>query len=126
MPPDETLTLVVERTKRPLARTTKVARTFWTRAKGLLGRSGLPPGEALMFPGCHAVHTMGMRFPIDLVFVDKDWRVVALQPMVRPGRFMVGPVRGAWGVVEMASGTVAENGLEVGDQLQPFPNGYKG
>jgi len=106
----------VERTQGLLASRATLARTPWARLVGLLGRRELPDGEALVFERCRAIHTVGMRFPIDMVFVDRGWRVVAVRQAVGPGR-LVGPIGRAWGVVELAAGSAARAGLETGDQL---------
>ncbi len=108
-------TILVERTHIPLATRATAARTLGERLKGLLGRERLPEGEALIFPGCSSIHTIGMRFPIDAIFVDRDWRVVALHS-VRPWRVVL-PVRKAWGVVETPPGTIAQAQVAVGDRL---------
>lgn len=108
-------TILVERTRVPLATRATVARTLGERLKGLLGRERLPAGEALIFPSCRSIHTIGMRFPIDAIFVDREWRVVALNA-VPPARILL-PVRRAWGVVETPSGTIAQTQVAVGDQL---------
>ena len=109
--------LVDAATGTPVAAEVALARSFWSRLVGLLGRTGLAPQAGMVFERCQAVHTMGMRFPIDLVFVDRAWRVVHLRSRVIPGRF-VGPVRKAWGVVELAPGTISRTGLQEGDQLR--------
>ena len=101
----------------PLASRAVTATTFAARLKGLLGRPGLPEGEAMIFERCRSIHTIGMRFRIDAVFVDRAWHVVALRCDLGPGQ-VVAPVRGAWGVIETASGMVARLGLQVGDQLR--------
>lgn len=93
-----------------------LASTWASRTIGLLGRETLPEEEALVFPGCHSIHTVGMRFPIDVMFVDRGWRVVALREALPPGR-VLWPVWGAWGVVEMAQGSLSKLGLAVGDEL---------
>ena len=113
--------IVVLRTQRPLARRAEIARSVLQRMVGLLGRSMLEESEALIFPACRSIHTWGMRFPIDVIFVDRAWRVVALRPKLSPGR-LVFPVWKAWGVVEMAPGTLEKIPLEVGDQLNLLPN----
>ena len=110
-------TLVLERTRRPFVHHAAVARTPWSRIKGLLGRTGLQDDEALILPHCRSIHMLGMRFPIDAVFVDRTWRVVALRKRLMPGR-IVPPVWKAWAVVEAAAGTIERAGLLVGDQLQ--------
>ena len=62
--------LVNARTEQPVAVALEVADTRATRRRGLLGRDGLAAGSALMLTPCNAVHTVGMRFAIDIVFVD--------------------------------------------------------
>ena len=109
--------IAVERTRAPLARRAHVARTLGARLTGLLGRESLPEGDALVFPACRSIHTFGMRFPIDVVFIDRRWRVVALRPFLGPSR-LVPPQWRAWGVVETAAGSITRAGLMVGDQLR--------
>ncbi|MBI4322862.1 MAG: DUF192 domain-containing protein [Candidatus Omnitrophica bacterium] len=99
-----------------VAQRAQAARGLLARMVGLLGRDALPAGEAMVFPWCNSIHTVGMRFPIDAIFVDQQWQVVSWRSGVRPWR-VVWPVRGAWGVVEMAQGTLDRLGLKVGDQL---------
>ena len=115
------LRILVQGRDLPLASRAVKATSFVARLKGLLGRSGLPEGEALIFERCRSIHTIGMRFPIDVVFVDRGWNVVALHCNLGPGR-LIAPVRGAWGVVETASGRAAQTGLRVGDRLDVVTN----
>ena len=110
-------TLILARTQRPLASKVTLARTWTARLVGLLGRRALAEDEAMVFPRCRAIHTLGMRFPIDAVFVDRDWQVVAVREGLTPWHLVL-PVWGAWGVVEMACGTLARAGLQVGDELK--------
>lgn len=109
--------VTVTRTQQTLASKATVARTFPARLQGLLGRPGLSDGEAMIFPQCNAIHTLGMRFPIDVLFVDRAFRVVAVRSHLQPWR-LAGPVPGAWAVVETACGTLARLGVQVGDELQ--------
>ena len=118
---EEMFQLMVQRTGRPLASKARMALDPISRVKGLLGRDSLPEDEALVFPECHSIHTIGMRFPIDAIFVDRLWRVVALRPRLEPGR-LVFPVWRAWGVVEMAQGALERFPLQVGDQLNLLPS----
>lgn len=106
----------VARTRLPLALRARVARTWRERMVGLLEHARLGEGEALIFPRCHSIHTVGMRFTIDAVFVDEDWRVVALHDALAPGR-LIAPIWRAWGVVETAEGSSQRCGLLVGDLL---------
>ncbi len=104
-----------------LATDAHLAKGAWARAKGLLGRRGLNPGEALIFAECRSIHTVGMRFAIDVVFIDAEWRVVALWPEMRPWR-MTPPIWKAWGVIELEPGTITRAGLRVGDRLSLAPS----
>src|ERR687894_791859 len=92
-----------------------VADTPTSRLRGLLGRSELRPGEGLLLRPASAIHTCFMRFPIDAVFLDRDWRVVGISGDVRPWR--AASSRGAKAVLELAAGESARLRLAPGDQL---------
>lgn len=119
----QVLRLSVERSGTVLAERAEVAASLLSRMVGLLGRPGLAPGEALVIPRCQSIHMCGMRFPIDAVFVDRAWRVVAHYEDLRPWR-LTRLVRSAWAVIELPAGTVRKAGLERGDQLhvRPMPD----
>jgi len=72
----------------------------------LLPRRGAGPG--LLLPGCRGVHTFGMRFALDLVFLDRNLRAVSLRRAVPPGRFAF--ERGAQSVLELPAGDAASHG----------------
>ncbi len=95
------------------------------RMRGLLGRDGLPQGCALLLDPCGAVHTVGMRFTLDLLFLDARWRVVRVVTGVRSGRWFVWGGWRARRVVELASGWLDTSGLS-GTQLvygaSPLPH----
>ncbi len=79
-----------------------VARTAGQRLLGLMGLRAMPPGSALLFPGCDSVHTAWMRMAIDVVFLDADGRVLAVRHRLRPWR--VARFRGAVAVLECPAG----------------------
>ena len=87
------------------------------RARGLLGRSSLPAGQAMWLAPCRSIHTVGMRFPIDVVFLDRDARVVTIHQGVPPFRLTWGGWR-ARGVLEFAAGEVARLRITPGQQLR--------
>jgi uncharacterized protein len=92
----------------------EVARTRRDRARGLLGRDGID--GAIYLAPCRSVHTLRMRFPIDVAFVD-DQMVVRRVLRLRPGR-VARPCLRAHGVVEAEAGSFASWGLTVGDVLE--------
>ena len=95
----------------------EVATTAWERARGLLGRSALPPGTAMWLAPCRSIHTVGMQFAIDIVFVDRAGRITALRERVRPFRLVWGGWR-ARGALEFAAGEVARLRLTGGEPLR--------
>lgn len=99
-----------------LASEARAARGFWRRFVGLLGRSHLPAGEALVFDPCNSVHTAFMRFPIDVLYVDRSHQVVKAISELKPFRAS-GVLRPTCSVIELPSGTIANTGTAPGDQL---------
>jgi uncharacterized protein len=103
-----------------LASRAAVADGFFTRLRGLLGRDGLEAGEGLVIVPCSSVHMVGMRFPLDILHLDKAGRVVRALPDLRPGQ--LGPL--VWRshlAIELPAGTIAATGTEVGDQVELEP-----
>jgi uncharacterized membrane protein (UPF0127 family) len=86
-----------------------------TRNKGLLGRTGLPDGRALVIAPCNGVHTFFMKFTIDVVFVARDGTVRRIARGLRPWRIALSPR--SFAVIEMAAGAAARAGVNVGDRL---------
>ena len=84
--------------------------------RGLLGRDGLGQGEGLLIKPCGSVHTFFMRFPIDVVFLDRELSVLAVRPEVRPWR--TAGTRGAKVVLELAAAEAARLGIEPGMRLR--------
>jgi uncharacterized membrane protein (UPF0127 family) len=111
--------LMNARTRAPVADAVELAVTRRSRRRGLLGRDGLDAGAALLLEPCAAVHTAFMRFPIDLVFVDRDGRAVKIVKDVPPWRIALSP--GARAVIEMAGGSLRRVDLLLGDRLYVLP-----
>lgn len=90
--------------------------------RGLLGRSGLGAGEGMLFPHTGSVHTMFMRFPIDVVFLDAELRVLSVREAVPAWRAV--KERGAKWTLELGAGEAARAGIEPGAVLvRPDPGG---
>ena len=79
-----------------------VAQTRWQRFRGLAWRRAPPDGWALLFPRCRSVHTFGMRFPIDVVFLDRHGWPIDIRRAVRPWRVVAN--RTAAAVLELKAG----------------------
>ena len=98
-----------------LADRVEVADRWWSRARGLLGRK-LRDGDGLLIRPCRAVHMLGMTYPIDVLFLDADHRVVAMYPGLRPAR-VTGYHQGAAMALALPAGVVERTGTRVGDRL---------
>jgi uncharacterized membrane protein (UPF0127 family) len=83
--------------------------------RGLLGRRELPNGEGILLKPASSIHMAFMRFPIDAVFLDGDFRVVKVASDLRPWRAAAS--RKARAVLEIAAGEAARRGLTTGDRL---------
>lgn len=89
-----------------------VAATMLARMRGLLGRPALRSHEGFLLRPCNLVHTLGMRYPIDLVFLDRGGRVLKVSDAVMPG--MASGHFPASCVLELAAGTAARSGIVAG------------
>jgi len=99
-----------------VARSVEHAKNMWARSRGLLGRKGLAPGEGLLLDPCSGIHTFGMAFPIDAVFLNRAGEVVHLVRSMSPFR-MSRYVFSARTVLELRAGTIQESEIRVGDRL---------
>jgi uncharacterized membrane protein (UPF0127 family) len=94
-----------------------VAKNLFARMKGLLGRKSLGPDTAMIIDPCSSIHTLGMRFAIDVIFLDSKNTITAIAPQVQPGRFWVSGGWRARRVVESEAGLLPLSSLHVGDSL---------
>jgi hypothetical protein len=102
-----------------LAAKAETAGTAKTRNKGLLGRAGLLPGEALWIAPCESVHTFFMKFPIDLVYIDRQKKVKKVRSNVGPWRLSA--CLSAHSIIELPAGVVQATRTAPGDQLEFSP-----
>ncbi len=94
-----------------------VANRPWLRMRGLIGRSGLGKGEGLLLMGTQGIHTVGMRFAIDVLFLNADGWVIHSIHALKP--FRVSPfIRNSTMVLELPAGILHETGTQVGDWLK--------
>lgn len=94
-----------------------IARDFFSRFLGLMGRRGLPGDEGVLFPKCNSVHTFFMRFPIDVVMLDGENRVVEVVESMPAWRLLL-PRSKAKHVIELTARRSKEIGIVPGVTLE--------
>ena len=100
-----------------LADKAKMANTFFSRLVGLLNRNSLRKGEALILRPSNCIHSLFMRFRIDVIFLDKADKVVALLPAFKP--FRLSPIYfNAHLVLELPEGTIQLTSTQAGDTIK--------
>jgi uncharacterized protein len=111
---------VLNRTRQTyLATSLAVADGHWSRLRGLIGTTAtqFADGRGLWITPCKGVHTLGMSFPIDVVYLDPQRTVVHLERNLQPWRFA--PIRiQATSVLELPKNTLDTTGTTVGDELE--------
>lgn len=100
----------------PIVQQGRVANTFWARMKGLMGVRDLPPGDGLLLAPANSIHTHFMAIPIDVLYVRPDGQVIDMDQELRPWRF-ARIRRHARYVIELPAGTIAAQGIAVGDTV---------
>jgi uncharacterized membrane protein (UPF0127 family) len=98
-----------------LAEAAEVADTPATRRTGLLKHSRLDPGQGLWIVPCEAVHSFGMKFAIDVVYLDRKKKVRKTRPRMVPRR--ISGCLLAHSVLELPVGVIEASGTQAGDQL---------
>jgi uncharacterized membrane protein (UPF0127 family) len=98
-----------------LADRAEIADTSAKRRTGLLKYTGLAPGEGLWIAPCEGVHTFGMKFPIDVIFLNRKRKILKIRPNMVHGRISFS-LR-AHSVLELPAGRLGETGTVAGDQL---------
>lgn len=94
-----------------IADNVKVAQNFFTRSFGLLLRKSISDGEGLIIKPCCSIHTFFMKFPIDVLFIERNGKIEALYQNVQPWRIL--PIHlNSHFVIELASGTICAKNIE--------------
>ena len=110
------LALMREGAAVPLASRVEIAVSRRDRRRGLLGRLRLDANAALVLVPCAAVHTACMKFPIDVIFMNKEGRAVHIVSRLQPWRVAMSAA--AYGVIELAAGSVEKHDVRVGDLIR--------
>ncbi len=100
----------------PLITQGRLADTFWLRLRGLLGAAPLQKEEGLILVGEKSIHTLFMKFPIDVVYVNKNYQVIRTATNMVPYRLGPFVAQSAY-VLEMPVGVIANTATRAGDQL---------
>jgi uncharacterized membrane protein (UPF0127 family) len=94
----------------------EIADTLWKRSIGLIGRRSLGSGTGMWIAPCNGIHTLCMRFPIDVIFLNEAGEVMHLAPNLKPWR-ICGPFRMACVVIELPAGAISNSGIKLGTRL---------
>ena len=114
---DTTLRIYNRARNRLLVSEGRAARSFWARLRGLLGRPPLQPEQGLWIAPCNWVHTLGMGFPIDILYLDREGKVLQAVSEMHPN--CIGPlVWRASSAVELPAGAIEDTETRVGDRLE--------
>jgi hypothetical protein len=103
-----------------LADRARLADSWWGRFRGLLGTDRLAAGDGLILRPCRSIHMFGMRYPIDVAFIDRDGLVVATYAALPPGRW-TSVHRTAAAALELPAGTLSDAATSPGDHLDIAP-----
>ena len=104
-------------TKEEIALNLVIADNIFSRMKGLLGKIAMPDGEAIWIKPCNGIHTFGMKFPIDVVFLNREYCVVAVRKNLKPNR-IVPIIFNASSVIELPSGIIDRTSTKIGDTVE--------
>jgi uncharacterized membrane protein (UPF0127 family) len=110
------LQIINQRNGIQVATGAQMAQTWKQRLVGLLAHKELRQGQGMWLSPCKSVHTIGMRFPIDVIFLDKNNRIKKLDQAVKPYRICLAK-KGAYSVLEVPAGTISKTELKRGDKL---------
>lgn len=99
-----------------IAKNVSIADSFFKRLKGLLLRNGMEKCEGLLLKPCKQVHSIGMKFCFDIVFLDKENKIIYLIEHMKPGK--VSPlIKKCCSVLELGSGAIKEKNMIIGKQI---------
>ena len=104
-------------TEKEIAANVMAATSILKRMNGLLGMDTLAKGEALLIKPCKGIHTIGMKFVIDVIFLDKDNNIIAMKKYMKPNCFTPIYLR-AVSALELPAGTIDSTSMNIGDRIK--------
>jgi hypothetical protein len=115
------MNIIIENTEEVIAERAKIARSFYQRLKGLMFKNNLLYNEALIILNCDSIHTCFMNFNIDVIFVDKEWKVLRIFDNVKPWRFIL-KIENAKAVIELQGNMLKDKGINIkqGEKLKIY------
>lgn len=119
MPERLNLTLINKSTKEVISSRAVIAGSFFSRLMGLMFKKSMDAESALVFYRAVSIHTFFMRFPIDVLFLDKESRIVKIYEALKPWRLVICPR--AFAAIELAPHKSREKSLKAGDILELKP-----
>jgi len=102
-----------------IADNVRLAKSFRERLLGLMGMKKLESGSGLWLNPCNGIHTFGMRFPIDVVVLDRGNAVMALVTGLKPNRVLL-PIRAGHSTLELPAGSIKGIRLPATLAFEPF------
>lgn len=94
----------------------EIANTFFSRFWGLMGKKNLDLASGILFPNCNSIHTFFMKFPIDVILLSREGRVVEIREAVNPWGLLL-PVKQASHVIELSALSAKNLGIFPGEKL---------
>ncbi len=94
-----------------------IAQDYKSRSIGLLNRQNLSENEAMLIKPCSSIHTFFMKFPIDVLFLSKEGRVVKIRHSLKPWR-LSGCLLGCFMVLELQSGKLTKTTITIGNLVE--------
>ena len=94
----------------------EVADSFCNRLRGLMGRKSMEEGHGLLIAPCSSIHMCFMRFAIDAVYIDKEYRVIKVVKGLRPW-IGISMYWRAWAIIEVRAGEADRCAIKSGDKL---------
>jgi uncharacterized membrane protein (UPF0127 family) len=94
-----------------------VAENFFDRLKGLLGKDNLPANTCIIISPCKSIHTFFMKFTIDVIFIDKNYKVIEIIKNIKPCKTSK-YIKKAWAVIEISNDSIISSKVSVGEELE--------
>jgi len=120
-----TLTVLNLDSGETIANDVRCSLSFFSRLKGLIGKKRIKENEGLFIPNCSSIHSIFMRCNIDIIFLDKNFRITKTVRNIKPYRIVMGTFHTSH-VIELQSNKLENYSCQIGNQIKLSPNFLKG